>query len=188
MAISSTINVTSNIENYTLAELLELLGAPKNAKTALAGLEKAAKKNADALVALNAAEATRRAKIDADNAQREQEIIAIAKDRDALAAAWGQLKEDTATHDANTHKQRQELRKDQGAFKSEVADADASMKNIASERRALELARRDMEKEAEHERIEAQKLRDDAAEDLAAAKAALAEADAKIAEMRKLVA
>ena len=65
MAISD-IKVTSDVEGFSLSELLELLGSSAATKKALAELEKAARKNAKALKELNASEMERQAKVDAD--------------------------------------------------------------------------------------------------------------------------
>ena len=117
MAISD-IKVTSDVEGFSLSELLELLGSSAATKKALAELEKAARKNAKALKELNASEMERQAKVDADNAKREKEINAIHKDSAALKAAWDKLEADTAHHNANIAKGRLDLRKEKAEFKS----------------------------------------------------------------------
>ena len=59
MAISGTLRVSSEVNNYTLVELLDLLGSPKGVKDTLANLEKTTKKANKALNDLTKAENTR---------------------------------------------------------------------------------------------------------------------------------
>lgn len=73
MGISSKFNVHAEVEgDYTLAELLDLLGSPKKTKDALADLENATKKSTTALKALENAESQRQANIKRDTAERDK--------------------------------------------------------------------------------------------------------------------
>jgi DNA repair exonuclease SbcCD ATPase subunit len=188
MAISSNINVTSDIEGYTLAELLDLLGSSSKVKSALSDIEKAARKNTTALKALNKAEADRQASVLSDNAKREKEITAISADRDALKAAWAKLDADSTSREASIHTARQALKKEKGAAASQEADVARSLKSVADARTALELDRKHLDAQVAEALEEANQIKESADNDREAAKRMLAEANAKVAEMRKLVA
>ena len=68
MGLSSNINVSANVEdNYTLSELMELLGSSKKLKDSLLELEAAATKADKSLKALAKAENIRKTNVLADN-------------------------------------------------------------------------------------------------------------------------
>ena len=104
MAISSTTVITSEVNNYTLSELLDTLGSPKRIKAALEELEVASKKAAAAQRDLDKSERTRIDAVEAAAEARAKEIVAISNDKTALAAAWAKLDEDTAAHNSQTAK------------------------------------------------------------------------------------
>ena len=117
MAFSRTLRVSSEVDNCTLAELLDLLGSPKQIKDTLANLEKASKKANKAIMDLAKAENDRDNKIDAEDRKREKEINAIHKDKETLAAAWAELEADTAAHNKRNQEDRKALKRDQEEFK-----------------------------------------------------------------------
>tara|TARA_R110000765_G_scaffold291644_3_gene387334 strand:- start:701 stop:1267 length:567 start_codon:yes stop_codon:yes gene_type:complete len=188
MAISSNIRVSSEVDNYTLAELLDTLGSPKKVKDVLSNLETASKKADKATKALTKAENTRDNAADADNRKREKEINAIHKDKEALAAAWDKLSADTAAHNAANQAARKDLRRDQEAFAAKEAA-------LAKQSEALENTRKLLDREQANTEGLVAEARKDAMVDRAAAEKAKedakrlnTEANCKMANMRKLVA
>ena len=126
MAISSTTVITSEVNNYTLSELLDTLGSPKRLKAALEELEVASKKAAAAQRDLDKSERTRIDAVEAAAEARAKEIVAISNDKTALAAAWAKLDEDTAAHNSQTEaldNAREILKREKEVVDGQVADA-----------------------------------------------------------------
>lgn len=84
----NTIRVTNEVDGeYTLPELLDLLGSPKKLKEALSELKNAAKKADAATKAIAKAEAQRQATIKADTSERDKrEADAVAAESKAIDA------------------------------------------------------------------------------------------------------
>jgi chromosome segregation ATPase len=188
MAILGTFRVSSEVDNYTLAELLDLLGSPKGVKDTLANLEKVSKKANRAINDLAKAENDRDNKMDAENREREKEINAIHKDKEALAAAWAKFEADTTANDKRNQEDWKALKRDQEEYKlkeTQLAKATEYMENTR------EQLARDQEKvggmvaEAGRGAIVDRKVAEKAKAD---AKRLNTEANRKMAEMRKLVA
>ena len=188
MAISGTLRVSSEVNNYTLVELLDLLGSPKGVKDTLANLEKTTKKANKALNDLTKAENTRDNKIDAENREREKEINAIHKDKEALAAAWAKFEADTAANDKRNQEDLKALKRDHEEFKLKETKLAKAIEYMENTREQLG---RDQEKigglvaEASMGAILDRKVAEKAKAD---AKRLNTEANRKMAEMRNLVA
>tara|TARA_R110000823_G_scaffold254474_1_gene376776 strand:+ start:39 stop:605 length:567 start_codon:yes stop_codon:yes gene_type:complete len=188
MAISSTAVITSEVNNYTLSELLDTLGSPKKLKAALEELEVASKKAAAAQRDLDTSERIRIDAVEMDAEARAKEIVAISNDKTALAAAWAKLDEDTAAHNSQNADACRLLKRDQAALK--VAEA-----ALASQTEALDNAREILKREKEVVDGQVADARRAANADLKAAKQAKEDAtrrnsmaNEKMANMRKLVA
>jgi len=188
MAFSKVLQVSSEVDNYTLAELLDLLGSPKKVKDTLADLEKASKRANKAIEELTKAENDRDNKTDAENRKREKEIDAIHKDREALAVAWAKLEADTAAHNKRSQEDREALRRDQEEFKLKEVQLAKATEYVENTRDQLAI---DQEKvggmvaEARRNAVADRKASEKAKAD---AKRLNPEANRKMAEMRNLVA
>ena len=188
MSISSNINVTSDVEGtYTLAELLDLLGSPKRLKDVLAELEKATKADTEAYEILKTTEAKRQVEMAQDSAQRLVDLEKLSKSTKVLEEAKEKLVEDTAASNAEISKARSNLRDDEAKFKNQVAATAGAVEALKVERKSLDeerellLTQSVKEREvAEQYRVEGEKAHDEA-------KKVLAEAEAKVAEMRKVL-
>ena len=188
MAILGTFRVSSEVDNYTLAELLDLLGSPKGVKDTLANLEKESKKANKAINDLIKAENDRDNKMDAENRKRKKEINAIHKDKEALAAAWVKFEADTAAYNKRNQEDRKVLKRDQEEHKLKEAQLAKATEYMENTREQLA---RDQERvggmvaEAGRGAIADRKAAEKAKTD---AKRLNTEANRKMAEMRKLVA
>lgn len=188
MAFSRTLRVSSEVDNYTLAELLDLLGSPKKVKDTLANLEEASKKANKAIMDLAKTENDRDNKIDAEDRKREKEINAIHKDKETLAAAWAELEADTAANDKRNQEGRKALKRDQEEFKLkevQLAKATEYMENtreqLVNDQEKVGGMVADARRGAVADRKTAEKAKADA-------KRLNTEANRKMAEMRNLVA
>jgi len=188
MAILGTLRVSSEVDNYTLAELLELLCSPKVVKDTLANLEKASKKANKAINDLAKAENDRDNKMDAENRKREKEINAIHKDKEALAAAWAKFEADTTANDKRNQENLKALKRDQEEFKlkkAQLAKATEYMENTREQLAHDQEKVGGMVAEASMGAILDRKVAEKAKAD---AKRLNTEANRKMAEMRNLVA
>jgi len=187
MAISSNLAVTSDVEGYTLSELLDLLGSPKATKDALADLEKSAKKNAKALRDLKASNEEFQAERLGSDKKRQKEIDAIHRDNEALVAAWAKLEADTERGNANLQSARKKLRDDQAVFdkqksaqEDQAAHIEASRDQISKQQDTVDGQVAEARREASADRKAAEKAKADA-------KQLNADANRKMADMRSLV-
>jgi chromosome segregation ATPase len=188
MVISGTLNVSSEVDNYTLVELLDLLGSPKKLKDALANLEAVSRKTNKSLKDLTKAQNDFDNGADAENRRRGEEIDAIQKDQEALAKAWDKLDEDTKTNNARKHEANKALKRDREAL-------DTLEAKLKKEGEFLENARAHLGREKENVDGQVAEARRDATADRKAAETAKddakrlnTEANRKLADMRKLVA
>lgn len=188
MAISSNLKVTSDVDGeYTLVELLDLLGSPTKVKTALAELEKSARADTKAYKTLVAAEAKRQTDVLIENAEREKDLVVLAKGQAELQAGQEKLLEDTAASNTDINNARNGLREKEAAFAKLQDNSAAGLREVKKERAALVKERESMmiavaaEQElADHDRAIANKLKADA-------KKIMADANAKIANMKKVL-
>ena len=189
MGLSSNINVSANVEdNYTLSELMELLGSSKKLKDSLLELEAAATKADKSLKALAKAENIRKTNVLADNSKKNELqaecVIRVAKAEQAEARLLSSKK----TKKAELEQAVQEFKAQQELCeqaKASLAEREAAIKRAESNS-ALERKRATDEREAAKKEI---------AKDVKAAEKyrqqALTikrEADDKVAAMKKLVA
>jgi chromosome segregation ATPase len=185
----SKIEVSTSVEGaYTLAELMDLLGSPKKLKDALSDIEAAAKKNAKALRDLKKAEDQRRADVIADEGIRQKEIDAIHRDKAKLEAAWQQLEEATAVHEARHKEKADKLKAEIAAHKKQVEGLENARATISASQSQQERQNAALRDEMAKVQAEAKKDREAGERALAKAKEINDEANRKIAEMRQLVA
>ena len=187
MALSRTLRVSSEVDNYTLAELLDLLGSPKKIKDTLANLEKVSKKANRAIMDLAKAENDRDNKIDAENRKREKEINAIHKDKETLAAAWAELETDTAANDKRNQEDRKALKRDQEEFKLKEVQLAKATEYMENTREQLARDQERVSGMVAGARSAAIVDLKDAEKAKADAKRLNTEANQKMSDMRKLV-
>jgi hypothetical protein len=187
MAISGTLRVSSEVNNYTLVELLDLLGSPKGIKDTLANFEKESKKANKALNDLTKAENTRDNKIDAENREREKEINAIHKDKEALAAAWVKFEADTAAYNKRNQEDRKVLKRDQEEHKLKEVQLAKATEYMENTREQLARDQERVSGMVAGARSAAIVDLKDAEKAKADAKRLNTEANQKMSDMRKLV-
>ena len=142
MGLSSNINVSANVEdNYTLSELMELLGSSKKLKDSLLELETAATKADKSLKALAKAENIRKTNVLADNSKKNELqaecVIRVAKAEQAEAKLLSSKKAKKAELEqaVQEFKAQQELCEQ---AKASLAEREAAKKEIAKDVKAAE--------------------------------------------------
>ena len=187
MSISS-LKVTTDVDGeYTLPEIMELLGSPKKLKDALGDLEKTAKDANKALKALKAATVERDGIMAQSAKERASEIAAIQKDKIALEAAWKRLDDDTAVKNANHQDGVKVVREAERLLKLGQAQLKADQKTLADARVSMLRQGASTEEDMELLRIANTDLRKSSADMKIAADQRVADVEERMAEMRRVL-
>ena len=178
----SNITVTSNVDgNYTLAELLELLGSSAKTKKALASLEDATKTSAAALKATAKARQAFDATILGHNQDVARDFAALAAKLSALEGEEAKVKaakEDATEHEAAVKDMKQKIAAYEADLKARERGLEHKINSLVLERKEFEANRANALDDAEYEKAKGLKMQ-------AAAKKAMAKAEEKVAALKK---
>ncbi len=181
MGISSNIKVTSDVDGFTLMELIDLIGDASKSKKILKSLEAATKESKAAKAELEKAEYKRINNVAVDNKKRSEDMNALEHKLSEVQEASAKL--DTAREAAN--KYDADLKAKGRDIDMQKTQIDNLAAEIKAERNAMANARTKAEAEFEEIRKVLQGEIALAKELQEEAKQKMEEADAKVASLKK---
>jgi hypothetical protein len=189
MGLSNKLTINSDIDGeYTLLELLEMLGSPAKVKTALSDMESAFRKLGKRQKEVDSSQASYEAKILKERDEITASLKALDEKAAKILASENRLTKDREAKTATFKNREVEVSELEEAAKAKTAELAAREKeiarresNLAGERKRMEEAQEAADKEITKDMKAAEKYRQQALK-------IRREADDKVEAMKKLVA